>query len=38
MYSPPEVDRIWGILLELYRDNGKENEKYYIIIGCILGL
>ena len=24
-YSPPQVDRIWGILLGLYRDNEKEN-------------
>ena len=37
-YSPPEVDRIWGRLLWLYRDNGKENGNYYIITGCILGL
>ena len=29
------LDRILGILLELYRDNGKENGNYYIIIGYI---
>ena len=26
--------KIWG----LYRDNGKENGNYYIIIGYILGI
>ena len=29
VFSPPEVDRIWGILLGLYGDNGKENGNYY---------
>ena len=26
------------VILGLYRDNGKENGNYYIIIGYILGL
>ena len=28
-YTPPQVDRIRGLLLGLYRDNGKENGNYY---------
>ena len=29
---------IMRYILGLYRDNGKENGNYYIIIGYILGL
>ena len=29
---------ILGLYLGLFRDNGKENGNYYIIIGYILGL
>ena len=27
-----------GVILGLYRDNGKENGNYYNVIGVILGL
>ena len=30
--------RIWGTLLGLYRDNGKENGNYHVTIGYILVL
>ena len=35
---PLNLARISGILLGLYRDNGKENGNYYSIVGYILGL
>ena len=30
--------RIYRVIWGLYRDNGKENGNYHIIIGYILGL
>ena len=36
--TPLYVDRIWGILLGLCRDNGKKMGNYYIRVGYILGL
>ena len=26
-----------GIIYGLYRNNGKENENYYTVVGCKLG-
>ena len=26
-----------GLILGLYRDNGKENEKYYLVLSCMWG-
>ena len=33
-----EPSKIMGKLYELYRDNGKENGNYHIILGYMLGL
>ena len=33
-----EPSKIMGELHKLYKDNGKENGNYYIILGYMLGL
>ena len=38
--KPPVASQyeLYCVILGLYRDNGKENGSYYIIIGYIFGL